>query len=132
MRPAAKIPATVDEYLERIADDDKRSLLVRIRKIIRQTAPGAEESISYQMPSYKLNGILVYFAAFAHHCSLFPASTTVLDEFREELASFKTSKGTIQFTVDHPLPEALVRKIIKARLRENEARAAAKRSKPRK
>jgi len=118
MRTTFKPPATVDEYLERIVDDGMRSLMIKVRAAIRQAAPKAEEVISYQMPAYKQNGMLVYFAAFTKHCSLFPASKKVIDDNKEALVSFKTSKGTIQFTVEHPLPLALIKKIVKARVKE--------------
>ena len=128
MKAHATIPTTVDEYLQGIGNDDMRSLMQRVREIIIAAAPRAIEGISYRMPAYKQEGVLIYFAAFTHHCSLFPASTSVLDQFSNELAAYKTSKGTIQFTVDHPLPDALVTKIVKARVKENEAKARLKKS----
>jgi uncharacterized protein YdhG (YjbR/CyaY superfamily) len=126
MKAQTKSPATIDEYLERVADPAKRSLLEKLRQAIRSAAPGAQEVISYQMPAYKQNGMLVYFAAFSNHCSLFPASRKVFDAFKTELAAYKTSKGTIQFTVDHPLPLPLIKKIVKAKLKENEEKMVLK------
>lgn len=126
MKAGVKVPVTVDEYLEGIVKDDMRSLLEKVRNTIRSAAPKAEEIISYRMPAYKQDGVLVYFAAFKNHCSLFPASKQVIDEFEEELALFKTSKGTIQFTVDHPLPLGLIKKIVKARVAENKVKTEKK------
>lgn len=129
MITGARVPASVDEYLDRIPDDSVRSLLIKVREAIRIAAPKATEAISYQMPAYKQNGMLVYFAAFMKHCSLFPASKNVMEAFKEDLKDFKTSKGTIQFTVDHPLPLTLVKKIVKARVKENEEKSLLKRRK---
>lgn len=78
--------------------------------------------ISYDMPSYKYLGALVYFAAFQKHCSFFPASSRLIRTYQVELAGFETSKGTIRFTPEKPIPAALVRKIVRARVQENEAR----------
>ena len=110
-------PKTVDEYLEAVASIEARSSLSRLRAIIRETAPEAEEVIRYRIPCYKLNGFLAGFAAFKKHCSFFPGHT--VRDFSEELAGYKTSKGTIQFTPDKPLPESLVVAILKARMEEN-------------
>jgi uncharacterized protein YdhG (YjbR/CyaY superfamily) len=126
MKSLAKPPSTVDEYLERIVDPGKRSLLEKVRQAIRSAAPNAQEVISYQMPAYKQKGMLVYFAAFNHHCSLFPASRNIFDAYKKELEAFITSKGTIQFTVDHPLSIPLIKKIVKARVKENEEKALLK------
>ncbi len=115
---------TIDEYLKNLPDD-VRTVLEKLRTTIKAAAPRAEEVISYGMPAFKQNGMLVYFAAFKDHLSFFPGSAQVLDK-HEELKAFKTSKGTIQFTVDKPLPIALVKKIVKARVEENEARLSAK------
>jgi uncharacterized protein YdhG (YjbR/CyaY superfamily) len=93
-------------------------------------APRAEEVISYGMPGYKYHGMLVYFAAFKNHCSFFPGSSRIIKMY-DELKEYKTSKGSIQFTIDKPLPVSLVKKIVKARMRENEALSAAKQIKKR-
>ena len=86
-------------------------------------APRATEGISYGMPTVKLAGhSLVYYAAFKSHCSLFPASKAVLATHKTELKAFEVSKGTIHFTAERPLPAALVRKMVRARIKENEAR----------
>lgn len=116
---------TVDEYLDE-QPEKVRKVLSELRETIKQTAPKAEEVISYQMPAYKQNGILVYFAAFKNHCSFFPGNSTLVEELKGDLKEFKTAKGTIQFTVDHPLPAALVKKIVKLRLLQNQERIASK------
>jgi len=115
---------TIDEYLDMLPEKEMM-LLHQLRKAIKSAAPRAEELISYGMPAFKHFGMLVYFAAFKDHCSFFPGSSQIVQQF-DELKSFKTSKGTIQFTVDKPLPMALVKKIVKARVEENEARFNAK------
>jgi uncharacterized protein YdhG (YjbR/CyaY superfamily) len=113
-------PQTVDQYLAGVASDDARALLQRVRTIIREEAPEAQEVISYGMPGYKLHGYLVGFAAFKNHCSLFPGGRVA--EFADLVKGFKTAKGTIQFTVDKPLPESAVRTIVKALVADNLAK----------
>jgi uncharacterized protein YdhG (YjbR/CyaY superfamily) len=120
-------PATVDEYLAAVPEPF-RAALERVRAIIREAAPGATEQISYGMPSYKQGRPLISFAAFKHHCSLFGMSGSLYDALGEEVAGWRTSKGTIQFTPDRPLPEALLRKIIAARLDEIARRDAEKKA----
>jgi uncharacterized protein YdhG (YjbR/CyaY superfamily) len=127
MKANVKPAATVDEYIERIADDKTRALMEKVRKAIISSAPKATEVISYGMPGYKLDGMLVYFAAFTNHYSLFPASKKAIDDHKKELGGFKTSKGTIQFTLENPLPIALIKKIVKARVKENGEKAMLKR-----
>jgi uncharacterized protein YdhG (YjbR/CyaY superfamily) len=118
-------PASVDAYMAELPAD-VQALLEKVRSTIKTAAPKAEEVISYQMPAYKYYGMLVYFAAFKDHCSLFPASKKVLDVFKEELQSFKTFGGTIQFTPENPLPVKLVTAIVKYRMQQNEEKKAAK------
>jgi uncharacterized protein YdhG (YjbR/CyaY superfamily) len=114
-----KAAKTVEEYLASVPEP-ARSTLKHIRSVIRAVVPaGATEVISYGMPMFKYNGMLVAYAAFKKHCSLFPTGSGVLDQFEEELKGYRTSKGTIQFPADKPLPDALVRKIVRARVREN-------------
>ncbi len=93
--------------------------LEKLRQTIRAAAPEAEEVISYKMPAFRYRGRLVYFAAFKDHYSLFPASSSLLPKMKDELKPYKTSVGTLQFAYDQPLPVALVRKIVKARVKEN-------------
>lgn len=116
--------ATVTEYLH-ATPPRARAALQSLRKTIKAAAPGAVETISYGMPAFKYEGrALVYYAAFANHCSFFPASTAVIADYKKELEPWKTSKGTIQFTVEKPLPATLVKKLVKARIRQHQERAA--------
>ena len=123
-----KAYATVEEYLNDVPAD-KRMALEKLRKIIRSVVPEAEEYISYGMPTFKYNGPLVSYAAFKEHCSLFPWGGSLIKKYAEEIKTFKTSKGTIQFTVDKLLPVGLVKKIIKERMKHNEAKFLAKNKK---
>ena len=110
---------TVDEYLARLPEP-AQSTLTHIRAVIRSVAPNdSTEVISYGIPMFKYNGMLVGYAAFAKHCSLFPTGSGVIERFAKELKGYKTSKGTIQFPSDKPLPDALIKKIVKARVAEN-------------
>jgi uncharacterized protein YdhG (YjbR/CyaY superfamily) len=112
----SKITAnTVDEYLAGV-QEPARTTLNKIRAAIRSAAPPeATETISYGIPAFKYNGVLVWFAAFSDHCSLFPTAS-VIEKFKSELKRYSTSKGTIQFPNDKPLPTALIRKMVKARV----------------
>ena len=113
------LPKNVDEYLAGVPEP-ARSTLQNIRVAIQSVVPpGTTETISYGMPAFKYQGILVYFAAFSNHCSLFPTAFAI-EQFKNELKGFQTSKGTIQFTTDKPLPISLVKKIVKARIAQNE------------
>jgi uncharacterized protein YdhG (YjbR/CyaY superfamily) len=114
-------PKTIDEYLATLSDD-KRTALEKLRKTIKAAAPQAEECISYQMPAFRQNGMLVGFAAATSHCAFYPMNSSTVKAFKNELKDYDTSKGTIRFQPDKPLPVALVRKLVKARLAENEAR----------
>ena len=112
-------PKNTDEYLARVPEP-ARSTLNKIRAAIRSAVPPeTTEAISYGMPMFKYNGMLVGYAAFKNHCSLFPTGSGVLDRFEKELKGYRTSKGTIQFPPDKPLPDALVKKIVRARVKEN-------------
>jgi len=113
-------PKNVDQYLARVPEP-ARSTLTKIRAAIRAAAPAeAKETISYRMPAFRYRGsLLVWFAAFSEHCSLFPTAS-VIQAFKSELNTFEISKGTIRFPVDKPLPVALVRKMVKARVAEAE------------
>jgi uncharacterized protein YdhG (YjbR/CyaY superfamily) len=96
--------------------------LNKIRAAIRSAVPPeATETISYRIPAFKYKGVLVWFAAFSNHCSLFPTSS-IVETFKNELKGFSTSKGTIQFPTDKPLPTALVKKLVKARVVQNESK----------
>jgi uncharacterized protein YdhG (YjbR/CyaY superfamily) len=111
-------PKTIDDYLNRVSPD-KRAALQKLRKIIRAAAPMAEECISYQIPAFRQNGTLVGFGATAKHCAFFPFNSTTVAAFKADLKGYETSKGTIRFQPEKPLPAALVRKLVKARLAEN-------------
>jgi uncharacterized protein YdhG (YjbR/CyaY superfamily) len=115
----------VDAYLAQVAPDMRRALEA-LRRTIRRAAPDAEEVISYQMPAFRRQGNLVYYAAFSDHCSLFIGSVVTQRKFSRELKPFAAGKGTVHFTPDHPLPAALVTRMVKARVAENEARARIK------
>ena len=117
-------PETVDEYLAGVSKE-ARATLEKLRQTIKAAAPMASEGISYQMPMYKHHGMVVGFAAFKDHCSIFPGSA-VMDAHKVELSRYDTSKGTIRFPANKPLPAALVKKLVKARIKENEARASKK------
>ena len=114
---AAK-PRTIDEYLAALSDD-KRAALEKLRKTIRAAAPKAEECISYSLPAFRQNGMLVAFGATANHCAFYLMSSSTVEAHKDELKSYDTSKGTIRFQADKPLPVALVRKLVKARIAEN-------------
>lgn len=112
-------PTTVDAYLKNVPPA-MRTMLVAVREAIKKAAPKAEECISYQIPTYKLNGPLVHFAAFKNHCSLVVVSATILPAFATALKGFKTAGRTIQFTPANPLPAALVKQIVTMRVQENQ------------
>jgi len=114
-------PKDVDEYLARVPEP-AQSTLKKIRAAIRSAVPPeATEAISYGIPTFKYKGPLVWFAAFSNHCSLFPTAS-VIEAFKNELKGFSTSKGTIHFPMDKPLPTALVKKLVKARVAQNESK----------
>ena len=115
--------AEVEAYLARVPEP-ARGTLEKVRAMIRAAAPKeATEAISYKIPSFQYKGALVWYAAFKKHCSFFPMDLSLLDELGEELKNYKTSKGTIQFPLDEPLPKKLVTRIVKARVSLNEAKA---------
>ena len=119
-----KPPVTVDEYLASV-EEPARGTLRKIRAMIQSAAPAeATETISYHIPTFKYKGGLVAFAAFSNHCSFFPMSTALMKALEEEINHYSTSKGTIRFPIDKPLPAALVKKIVRARVAQNEAKKA--------
>jgi uncharacterized protein YdhG (YjbR/CyaY superfamily) len=116
MRSTKRSPKTIDEYLASV-NANHRDALQKIRKAIHAVAPNAEECISYGIPAFRLNGrSLVFFGAWANHCALYPGSSATLKKFRNELRDFQTSKGTLRFSPDKPLPVALVKKLVEARV----------------
>ena len=122
--PAAKgssAPKNVHEYLAGVPEP-ARSKLKEMRAAIRSAVPAeAAETISYGIPAFKHKGVLVWFAAFSDHCSLFPTAA-VIEAFKNELKGFSTSKGTIHFPIDKPLPTQLIKKLVKARVAQNEGK----------
>ena len=119
-RPAAPAkankPKTHNDYLAAVTED-KRGALQKLRKAIKAAAPKAEESVSYQLPAFRLNGkFLVAYGAAKNHCAFYPGST--VKALKNELKSYDTSKGTIRFSADKPLPSALVRKLVRLRIEE--------------
>jgi len=114
-RAAGLLPQTIDEYLAPLSDD-KRAALQKLRRAIKAAAPKAEECISYQIPAFRLGGrLLVAFGAAANHCAFYPGSAPV-ESHKAELGAYDTSKGTIRFRADSPLPATLVRKLVKAQI----------------
>jgi len=112
---------TIDEYLARVPEP-ARATLKKIRAAIRSAVPPqATETISYRIPAFRYNGILVWFAAFSDHCSLFPTAS-VIEMFKEELKGYATSKGTIRFPIDKPPPMGLIKKLVKVRVAQNESK----------
>ena len=116
---------TVDEYLSMLPDDVFQAL-ENIRQIIHFLVPDAEETISYRVPAYKYKGMLVGFGATKNHCSFFVMSSTLLNDFQDEIKDFDTSTGTIRFTPEKPIPNDLITRIVMTRLAENEAKARLK------
>jgi uncharacterized protein YdhG (YjbR/CyaY superfamily) len=122
MAPTAQ---TVDDYLQALPPRE-RTVLEKLRAAIRSAAPEAAEGISYRIPLYTHHGHLVGFAAFKNHCSLFVTNSDVPKRFAKELEPYRVNNTAIQFTVENPLPNALVKRIVKARIAENEVRAASR------
>ena len=117
-------PMNVDAYIQ-ACPKEIRSKLQQIRSIIKKTAPAAQERISYGMPYYSYNGRLAYFAAFKNHISLF-VPPPVIDEHKNELKEYATTKATLHFSFDKPLPAALIKKLVKSRMKKNEAKKKGK------
>lgn len=115
----------IDAYLA-AAPKEARATLQKLRQVIKAAAPEAVEVISYQIPVYKYHGMLVGFAAFANHCSFFVMSVKLMATLKDDLKGYSTATATIRFTADKPLPATLVKKIVKARIKENEARTQRK------
>lgn len=111
----------VDKYISGLPKAEGK-VLKNLRHIIKSVAKNAKEDFSYRMPVYKYNGMLVGFSAFQNHCSFFTMSPALMKKMKNELRDYKTSTGTIQFTIDKPLSDSLIKKILKARIKENEER----------
>jgi len=111
---------TMDKYIARFPKN-VRDVLEELRRVIKESAPEAEETISYSMPAFKLNGkVLVFFAAWKDHVGFYPRGPSAIEAFKEELSPYKQAKGTIQFPLDKPIPLELVKKIVKFRVKQNE------------
>jgi uncharacterized protein YdhG (YjbR/CyaY superfamily) len=116
---------TIDEYIAMFPPAVK-DILVEVREAIRDSAPTAQETIAYGIPTFKLNGNLVHFAAFKSHVGFYPGGPSAIEAFKKELSQYKQSKGTIQFPLDKPIPLELVKRIVKFRVRENESKSKKK------
>ncbi|HWN88165.1 MAG TPA: DUF1801 domain-containing protein [Chitinophagaceae bacterium] len=116
--------ASVDEYIA-TADPQAKKALRDIRRTIKGAAPKAEEVISYQIPGYKYHGMLVFFAAWKNHISLYPAPWSA-ESLKKEMSAYEGSKGTIKFPLDKAMPLTLIKKMVKYRMKENEMRASLK------
>jgi len=128
MPPPKAKPRTIDQFLAEV-NLEQRAVLEKLRRNIHAAARKAEECISYGLAAFRLNGrLLVAFGAWKDHCALYPMSSTTAAMFRDELKNFETSKGTIRFTADKPLPAALVKKVVKARIAENAGRQLQRRA----
>lgn len=112
---------SIDEYISKFAPE-VQEILETLRKVIKESAPEAEEKISYQMPTFVLHGNLVHFAAYKNHIGFYPAPGGI-EAFKDELSQYKGAKGSVQFPIEKPLPYELIRKIVKFRVAENMKRA---------
>jgi uncharacterized protein YdhG (YjbR/CyaY superfamily) len=111
----------IDEYISGFPEPTQQQLQ-QMRSIIRKAAPKAEEVISYAMPAFKANGILVYFAGYEHHIGFYPTGSGIT-AFQKEIADYKSSKGAVQFPIDKPLPVALITRMVKFRVKQDEEKA---------
>ncbi len=125
MKADQAVPQTIDEYIAGFPKDVQEKL-EQVRRTIREAAPDAQEKISYKMPTFTLKGNLVYFAAFKNHIGFYPIPSGI-EEFKEELSAYEQGKGSVQFPLDKPIPFDLISRIVKFRVKENLAKAAAKR-----
>lgn len=117
MKTSSHKPATIDEYIAELPVAI-RPIMEKLRQIVNKNAPGAEEVISYGMPAYKLHGMLLYFAAFTNHYSLFAFPSAIV-AFKDKLKGYELSKGTIKFPLDKPVPAKLITEIVKYKVKEN-------------
>ena len=117
MSPSKKKFVTIDDYIKTFPANVQK-ILKQVRQTIRKAAPDAEETINYQIPTFKLNGNLVHFAAFKNHIGFYPAPSG-LKAFKKEISKYKSSKGSVQFPIDEPIPLTLIGRIVKYRVKEN-------------
>ena len=115
---------TIDDYINSFPKTTQ-DILQRLRRTIREAAPGAEEAISYQMPTFKLNGNLIHFAAYRKHIGLYPAPSGI-EKFKKELSAYEGGKGSVRFPLNKPIPFDLIRRIVTFRVKENTANEDAK------
>ncbi len=119
---ASKIRSdSIDQYIAMFPQDIQK-ILEELRKTIREVAPAVQETISYGIPTFKLHGNLVHFAAYKSHIGFYPGGPSAIKAFKDELVSYKQSKGTVQFPLDSPIPFSLVRKMVQFRVKENESK----------
>ena len=124
MKTDRTAPKTIDEYIAGYPPEIQK-ILKKIRATIRKAAPEAQETISYQMPTFTLNGNLVHFAAFKKHIGFYPVPTGI-EAFKKELSVYQGGKGSVQFLLDEPIPYGLISRIVKFRVKENLAKAKRK------
>lgn len=127
MKAGQEAPKDIDEYIAGFPPE-VQEILQKIRLTIRKAAPKAEEAISYMIPTFKLHGNLVHFAAYKNHIGFYPAPRGI-EAFKEELSVYEGGKGTVRFPLDKPIPYALISKIVKFRAMQNLDKAAAKEKK---
>lgn len=121
MKASPSEPRTIDEYIAGFPRD-VQAVLGKVRQTIKKAAPGAQETIKYRMPTFLLNGNLVYFAGFKSHVGFYPIPSGV-EAFKKDLAPYKQGRGSVQFPLDKPIPYALITRIVKFRVKENLAKA---------
>ena len=124
MKSENKTRNTIDEYISDFSKEVQH-ILQKIRAIVKEAAPDAEEAIKYQIPTFVLSGNLVHFAAFEKHIGLYPTPSGI-EQFKDELSSYKSAKGSVQFPLGSPIPYELIEKIVKSRVKENRLKAANK------
>jgi uncharacterized protein YdhG (YjbR/CyaY superfamily) len=125
MKTARRAPKDIDEYIDQFPEDVQK-VLQKIRALINEVVPNAEEKISYQIPTFTLNGsYLIYFAGFKNHVSVYPAPRGT-EQFKKELAAYEGGKGTVRFPLDQPIPYGLIKRIVKFKVKENKEKAKEK------
>jgi len=129
MKTTRTTPTTIDEYIAGFPPD-VQAVLQKIRTTISKAAPAAEEAIAYQIPTFRLHGNLIHFAAFKKHIGVYPAPRRS-EAFMEELSAYEGGKGTLRFSLDRPVPLDLIRRIVRFRVKENASRADGKAAKKR-
>lgn len=127
MKTDKTTPKDIDEYIAGFSTDIQ-AILQKIRETIREAAPAAQEKMSYQMPTFFLDGNLVHFAAFKHHIGFYPTPSGT-EKFKKQIARYKAAKGSIQFPLEEPIPYDLISEIVKFRVKENLAKVNAKKKK---